>query len=246
MGAAGHDPHGQVHPLGHQQVGGGNQRLRVGGVVKHFQLAIVHVDAGIPPDVGPGDHFQHLAGGNPEAGAQAGGPLEHMVVGGHGVHGHQPAHGGTGNDGVAAVGQGAVILVDVGLQLLDHPVHVNIALAPNFSQGGIFVVQGGVLHQAAVPLVVAFHGHDDQVFLALHHEFVHAPGFAVGGILVEKHIVPIEHIHHGIAAVGIFFIGFRQIDVSGAGGISGQFGNGHIPLFDHDPDLLFPYLVIVI
>ena len=55
--------------LGHQQVGGGNQRLGIGDVVEHLQLAVVHIDAGVPPDVGTGNHFQHLAAGNPKAGA---------------------------------------------------------------------------------------------------------------------------------------------------------------------------------
>ena len=219
-------------------MGGGDQRLCVGGVVEHFQLAVVHINAGVPPDVGPGDHFQHLAGGDPQAGAETGGPLEDVVVGGDAVQRHQPAHGGTGDDGIAPVGEGAVVFVDVGLEHLDHPVHIHIALAPDFSQGAVLIVQGGVLHQTAVALVVAFHRHDDQVLFAFLHEFVHTPGLAVGGVLVEEYVVAVEHVHHGIAAVSLRFIGLWKVKIRGSFGVAGQLGNGNIPLFNHETDPL--------
>ena len=115
MGAAGDDPQGQIHPLGQQQMSRGNHGLLSRRVVEHFQLAVVHVDQGIPADVRPGDKLQHLARGHPQAGRQAGTPLENVVVHRHAVQGNEAAHGGTGKDGVLPVRQGAVGFVDVGL-----------------------------------------------------------------------------------------------------------------------------------
>ena len=238
MVAAGDDAHGQVDAFGHQQVRCGDQRFGVGSVVEHFQFAVVHINAGVPADVGPGDEFQHLPGGDPQAGTQAGCPLENVVVGGDGVHRHQAAHGGTGDDGVLPVGKGAVVFVNVWLQLTHHPIHVYASLAPDLAQFGILVADGRVLDEAAVALGVAFHADDDQVFFAFGHVFVHAPGFAEGGILVEEDIVPVEHIHDGIPALGFFFVRFRQIDVSPPRSVTGQPGNGNIPLFNHEPILL--------
>ena len=221
MAAAGDHPQGQIHPLGQQQLGGGNQRLGVAGVVEHFQFAIVHINAGVRTDAGSCHNVQHFPAGNPETGAQAGCTLEHLVINGCAIQRHQPAHGGTGDDGVAPVGQGAVVRIDEGLQLLDHPVHVHISLAANFAQGGVFIAQGGVFNDALVAIVVAFHGYNDELFFAFLHVFVHAPGFSEGSVLIKKNVVPVEHIHHGIAPLGLPFVAFRQIKVDVAGGVTG-------------------------
>ena len=79
MIAAWYNPQGKIYPFCHQQVGGGDHGFRIGGMVEDLQFAIVHVDAGIPADSGPGDHFQHLSRGDPQAGAEARRPLEYMV-----------------------------------------------------------------------------------------------------------------------------------------------------------------------
>ena len=76
MGAAGNDAERQVHALGQQHVGYGDQRLRRGGVVEHLLAAVVHVDAGVVFALRLGDHLDHLGGGHPQAGGQAGRALE--------------------------------------------------------------------------------------------------------------------------------------------------------------------------
>ena len=98
---------------------------------------------------------------------------------------------------------------------------------------GILIVEGGVLDQALIALVVAFHTHDDQFLLRLLHELVHAPGLAEGGILIEKDIMTVKHIHDGVALLRLLFIGIRQVDIGSAGLVPGEFRNGDIPLFDH-------------
>ena len=46
MGSAGNNAESQIHPLGQQQVGCGNEGLRIGRMIEHFLAAVVHVDAG--------------------------------------------------------------------------------------------------------------------------------------------------------------------------------------------------------
>ena len=183
--------------------------------------------------MGTGHHFQHLSGADPQAGGQACRPLEYVVVGAHPIKGHQAPHGGAGQDGVQPVGKGAVVFVDVGLESVHHPVHHNVALAPDFAVLGVGIGDGCVFDEAAVALMVALHGHHDQLLAALLQELVHAPGFSEGGVLVKKHVVSVKHIHDGIALLLLFLIGIRKIDIGLSGHISGQLGNDNIPFFDH-------------
>ena len=232
MGAAGDHPHSQVHPLGQKQMGRGDHGLFIGRVVEDLQSAVVHIDRGIPADMGPGYHLQHPAGADPKAGAQAGRPLEHVIVGAHRIQSDQTAHGGAGDDGIHPVREGPIVLVDVGLQGLDQPVHIDIALALDLAVLGVLISEGGILDQALVALVVALHTDDDQFLLALLHEAVHAPGFSEGGILIEKDIVSVEHIHDGVALLRFLLIGGRKVDICFSGLLPGKFWNGNVPLFD--------------
>ena len=219
-------------------MGGRNDGLLRSRVVEHFQLAVVHIDGGIPADMGPGHKFQHLARGHPQAWGQTGRPLENMVVGRHAVQGFQAAHGGTGNDGVLPVRQGAVIFIDIRFEGIDHPVHHHVSLAPDLAMLGIFIGHGSVLNQAAVALVVALHGHNDQVLGILLQILGHAPGFTEGGILVKEYIVPVEHIHDGIPLVRVLVIVLRQPDIGPAGRVPGQLRQRHIPFINHCSFLL--------
>ena len=233
MVTVGDNPQGQIHPLGHEQVGRGNDGLFVGDVVENLQVTVVQVYGGIPADMGSGNHLQNLAGADPQAGTQTGGPLEDVVVGTHGIQGHQTSHGGTGYDGVFSVGKGAVVGVNIGLQGVYQPVHVETALALDFSQLGILKMKGGILDQTAVSFVVALYTHDDQLLFALFHIGVHSPGLAVCGILVKEHVMTVKHIHDRIAFVGFFFIGFGKIDIGPAGLVAGQLRNDYIPFLYH-------------
>ena len=129
------------------------------------------------------------------------------------------------------------MLVDVGLQLIYHPVHGDAAPAPDFPQLGIFKGHGGILRQPAVALMVALHTHDNELLSGALHVVVHAPGLAEGRVLVKENVMPVEHVHDGIPPVGFFVVAFRKIDVRSAGGIPGQLGDGHIPFDNH---LSFP------
>ena len=181
----------------------------------------------------PGYHFQHLAGGHPQAGRQACAPLENVVVYRHAVQRHQSAHGRTGDDGVASVRQGSVVFVDIWLEFVDHPVQHDAALALDSSVLGILVGHRGILNQSAVALVIALHTHDNQLLAAFLHVVVHAPGLAEGGILVKEYVVTVEHVHHGVTPIRVFLVGLRQIDIRPAGGIPGELGNGDIPFDNH-------------
>lgn len=86
MISTGDDPQCQVYPLGQQQVCGRDHGFLCGNMIEHLILAVIHINCGIPADMGPGYHFQNLARGNPQARGQARGPLENMVEGGFGEH----------------------------------------------------------------------------------------------------------------------------------------------------------------
>ena len=206
-------------------------------MVGHFIFPVVHVDGRVRTDTRLGDQLHHLSRRDPKAWGQAGRPLENGIVGRRAVQRHQAAHGGTRENGVSPVGQGAEMLVDVGLQLIYHPVHGGAAPAPDLPQLGIFKGHRGILRQPAVALMVALHAYDDQLLSGALHVVVHAPGFAEGRVLVKENVMPVEHVHDGIPPVGFFVVAFRKIDVRSAGGIPGQLGDGHIPFDNH---LSFP------
>ena len=84
-----------------------------------------------------------------------------MIVHRHTIQGNEAAHGGTGDDGILPVRQGAVGFVNVGLQLLHHPVHHHAALTLDVTVLGIGVGHGCVLHKTAVAFMVALHGNDN-------------------------------------------------------------------------------------
>ena len=70
--------------------------------------------------------------------------------------------------------------------------------------------------------MVALNGHDDQLLFAFLHVFIHAPGLAVGCVRIEKYIVTVEHIHHGIPTVRLLTVGSRQINIGSALGFPGK------------------------
>ena len=65
MGSAGNNAERKVDSLGQKQVGCGNQRFRIGCMIKHFLTAVIHVNTGIPTDIRLCDHFQNLTGMDP-------------------------------------------------------------------------------------------------------------------------------------------------------------------------------------
>ena len=156
-----------------------------------------------------------------------------MVVGRYPVKSHEPAHGGTGEDGVVPVGQSMAGFVNIGLQLLDHPVQHGSALAPDGIVLGIGVGHGGILDEPPVSFVVALHGDDNQILRVFLQKFRHAPGLAVGSVLVKKHVVPVEHIHYRIPLVRIFLVVLGKPEVRSSGAVPGKLWDRHIPFIDH-------------
>ena len=233
MIAAGDDPQRQIHPLGQQQVGGGDHGFRGGGMIEHFVFAVVHINGGVPADVGPGYHFQNLAGADPQTGGQAGASLEGVVVNRYTIEGDETAHGRTGNNGILPVGKGAVVFIDIGLQLLHQPVHGDAAFSLDVSVLGIGIDEGCVFHKTAVALVVALNAYNNQFFLAFLHIFCHAPGFSVGGIFVKENVVAVKHIHNGVTLVFVFLVGFGQTDINPPRLFTGKLGNGYFPFLNH-------------
>ena len=213
---------------------GREQDLGVGGVVGHLHGAVVQIDAGIPPDMGLGDELQHFFGSHPQAGAQTGGPLEDVIEGGGGIEGHEAAHAGAADQSVLPVRQGPEIAVDIGLQLLDEPVHIALALTLDPAKLGILKGHRGVLPQAAVPLPVALDAHKDQLLAAFLHVVVHAPGGAVGGILVKKHVVSVKEIHNRVSSLRVLLIAFRQIDIGLSHLVPGELRYGNVPFDNHN------------
>ena len=108
-----------------------------------------------------------------------------MVVYRGAVKGHETAHGRAGDDGILSVRQSPVVGIDIGLQGIDQPVHIDISPALDSSVFRVFVGQRRILDKAAVAFVIAFHRNDDQFLLLLGQIFIHTPGLTVGSIFIN-------------------------------------------------------------
>ena len=62
-----------------------------------------------------------------------------------------------------------------------------------------------------VRTVVTFHSSNDYLSLGAVHKILHAPGFAISGVIIKEYIVAIKHVQHRIALVGVSFVRCRQI-----------------------------------
>ena len=93
--------------------------------------------------------------------------------------------------------------------------------------------------------MVALHGDDDQLFVRLVQILPHAPGLPIGGVLVEEYIVPVKHVHHAIAALGVGLIGFRQVDISPARRIAGQLRDRKLPFSNHGISFPLPLFNLI-
>ena len=135
---------------------------------------------------------------------------------------------------MSPVGLGAVVGVDAGLELVDEPVQGVLAFAVEVAVLLIVEAVGRILHQTLiVGTGVALHRRHDEGRIGVVQIVGHAPALAVGGVLVEKHVLPVEHIQHRIPAVGVSFIHRGQINIYSAllGAVDGRVA--HAPFFDH-------------
>ena len=157
-----------------------------------------------------------------------------MVVGRHGVQAHKPAHGAAGDEGVLPVRQGGEHGVDIGLEGVHQPFHGGAPPTPDVAHLRVVKGKGGVFREAAVVgVVVALHRRDDDRQLGGRREVRHAPALAVGGVLIEKDVVAVEHIEDRIAGLGVFLEGVRYVDVGTPGLVSGELRDGDAPFCDH-------------
>ena len=164
----------------------------------HLLRAVIHVDHRAGPDVRLVDQLGQLFGGHPQGGRQRRCARKHLVVAQDRVQAHQPAHGAAGDEGMRAAGLCGVAPVDQGFELLSEPVHRLLPSARHMAQMRVIKGKGRVFRKPAViRAMVAFHGHDHHAGVRFVHVGAHAPGGAVGGVLVEKHVVPVKHIQYG-------------------------------------------------
>ena len=198
-------------------------------------------------------HVQHRAGGklctphkagklirrHPDGGGKCRCAAVSIVILQQGIQAHQPAHAAAADKGICPVRQGAEILVDQRLEPVDEPAHGGLSLAVKVTVGGVIETVGGILHQTLVVCPgVALDGRHDQRGVGIVQIIRHAPAFAVGGILVEKHVLPIEHIQHGEPALRLCFVHGGQVDIHPAllGAVDRRVT--HAPFFDHGASFL--------
>ena len=87
--------------------------------------------------------------------------------------------------------------------------------------------------------MIALHGDNHHLFPAAIHIVAHAPGLAVGGIGVEKHIVPVEHIHDRVPALRVMLVVPGQINIAGALFLPGELGDLDLRFENHFSHFLF-------
>ena len=98
----------------------------------------------------------------------------------------------------------------------------------------------GIFSAGVLDYIVALDAYQDQLLAALIHIVLHAPGGAVGGVLVEKYIVSVEQIHNGVALFGLLGVAFRQVNIGSANLVSGELWNGNVPFDDHENTSFVP------
>ena len=156
---------------------------------------------------------------------------EPAVIVDGGVNGHQAAHAGAADGGTLPEGDGGVVPVDEGLDLLYDPLHGFMAHGEEFAEmAGLIGGIGQVLAEPLLALVAALDAHHDHVFFPVLQKILQSPGFAVGGILIGEQVMPVKEVHDGIAFAGGFPV-LRQPDVQGAVGIF--WGVDEVALDDH-------------
>ena len=189
-----------------------------------FDLAVALLSApgkigpGIGADVG-GVHLvpQHAADG-PQGGGQAGGLGDIAVVAHQGEGRHEPAHAGAADARALPEGDGGEGAVDVGLELVDQPLHGGLAQGFVAPQPAVIALVGQIFAEPLVPHVAALDAHDDHGLVPSGHVFIQAPTFSVGGVLIPEQIVPVKKVHDGIGRLAPV----RHADVQRAVGGDGM------------------------
>ena len=79
-------------------------------------------------------------------------------------------------------------------------------------------------------LVVAFHPHDEEFPWIGVQEFLQAPGFPIGGVLIEEKVVSVVHVDDGVALVTVAII-VGQVKMDGPPQVA--VGDRGLELLDH-------------
>ena len=121
---------------------------------------------------------------------------------------------------------------------MDEPVQSVLAFAVEVAVLLIVEAVGRILHQTLiVGTGVALHRRHDEGRIGVVQIIRHAPALAVGGVLVEKHVLPVEHIQHRIPPPGVGVVHGRQVNIGPAFFFAPHCGVADAPLLYH---LLIP------
>ena len=132
------------------------------------------------------------------------------------INGHQTAHGGATDAGTLPEGNGSVVPVDHGFDILNDPAHGLTAQRLEFIKMGTgFGRIRQILAEPLLPIVAALNAHHDHLLSPAFQETLHTPAFSVGCILVGEQIVSVEEIHHRVS-FGSFAVVIRKPDMQGA------------------------------
>ena len=93
---------------------------------------------------------------------------------------------------------------------------------------------GQVFAEPLLALMAALDAHQDHLLVPAVQEILQTPAFAVGGILIEKEVVTVEKVHHGIMFPAVIVV-LRQVNVQRA--VLSLGGVDKISLDDHSSSL---------
>ena len=193
--------------------------------------------SGAPGEINPGVRANDTAGQIPlqrlhaeaHGGRDTGNLGKPAVIVDTGIKRHDATHAGTADGGAFPEGNGAVFPVNHGFDLVYDPVHGGFSLGIELAEPAFGRI-GHIFTEAFISLMTAFNTHHDHGLGPAIQEFLHAPGFAVGGIFVEEQIVAIKKIHDGIPFIGVI-VTFRKPDMQGTGNTLG--GIDKVAFNDH-------------
>ena len=175
------------------------------------------VHPGIGTEAAPVQILHKGSHAEAHGGGDTGGLGKPPVEVGPGVESHDASHAGAADGSAFPEGNGAVGDVNIGLHIPENPLHSLPAPGlklPEPTLSGI----GQILAEPLLTLVAAFDSYQNHGLFPLGEKLCHAPGFAVGGILIPEQIVAVKKIHHGVVFTAGMVI-LRQPDVQGAVGV---------------------------
>ena len=185
------------------------------GIVLLLDRAPREEDARVGVDGGLGDVGTELGHGGLDGGRNDGGLREDVVEADDGIERHHAAHRIAGDGGCLAVGPGAIVLVDEGLEAVLDPLERLMADTGDVAVEAALDIVGTVFADACPVVLGAFDAHHDEAFPPAVEKLLEAQAPAEGGIAVEVEVVAVEHVEDGIALGGLVVV-VGQIKVDAA------------------------------